>query len=150
MCSRLSEGNVRFLKSSAGGGAGDKRPGQPTEEAEGLLVKTTQKARQPSLFLALCRAFGPYFLVSSFYKIIHDILMFMGPIILRCAHGPPYLVPSDAFAFRTNERRRCYRLVEYRERRKFFFKELGRRSRVCRLQQFAERASFLGVGSLFL
>lgn len=27
--------------------------------------------------------FGPYFLVSTLYKIIHDVLMFVGPEILR-------------------------------------------------------------------
>ncbi|XP_061080827.1 multidrug resistance-associated protein 1 isoform X2 [Conger conger] len=80
---RLSEGTVYLGKTSAGGGEAGGTAGRPAEEAEVLLVKTGQKGRQPSLFLALCRAFGPYFLVSSFYKIIHDILMFMGPLILR-------------------------------------------------------------------
>uniref|UniRef100_A0A671NJH7 Multidrug resistance-associated protein 1 n=1 Tax=Sinocyclocheilus anshuiensis TaxID=1608454 RepID=A0A671NJH7_9TELE len=41
------------------------------------------KTGEPSLFCALCQTFGPYFLVSSLYKIIHDILMFVGPEILR-------------------------------------------------------------------
>uniref|UniRef100_A0A673I0F7 Multidrug resistance-associated protein 1 n=1 Tax=Sinocyclocheilus rhinocerous TaxID=307959 RepID=A0A673I0F7_9TELE len=57
--------------------------GQPIEESEILLAKTLQKTGEPSLFCALCRTFGPYFLVSSLYKIIHDILMFVGPEILR-------------------------------------------------------------------
>uniref|UniRef100_A0AAR2JQY6 ABC transmembrane type-1 domain-containing protein n=1 Tax=Pygocentrus nattereri TaxID=42514 RepID=A0AAR2JQY6_PYGNA len=56
---------------------------RPIEESEILIMKTPQKSGSPSLFLALCRTFGPYFLVSSFYKIIHDILMFVGPEILR-------------------------------------------------------------------
>uniref|UniRef100_A0A8C1FUZ7 Multidrug resistance-associated protein 1 n=1 Tax=Cyprinus carpio carpio TaxID=630221 RepID=A0A8C1FUZ7_CYPCA len=56
---------------------------QPIEESEILLAKTLQKTGEPSLFCALCRTFGPYFLVSSLYKIIHDILMFVGPEILR-------------------------------------------------------------------
>lgn len=83
MCPRLSEGTAYIPKRSTGNGAPDEGAGQPAEEVEVLLVKTAQKGRQPSLLLALCRAFGPYFLVSSFYKIIHDILMFTGPIILR-------------------------------------------------------------------
>lgn len=62
---------------------GEKKDGQPIEESEILLVKTLQKTGDPSLFCALCRTFGPYFLVSSLYKIIHDILMFVGPEILR-------------------------------------------------------------------
>uniref|UniRef100_A0A671NEJ6 Multidrug resistance-associated protein 1 n=1 Tax=Sinocyclocheilus anshuiensis TaxID=1608454 RepID=A0A671NEJ6_9TELE len=57
--------------------------GQPIEESEILLAKTLQKTGEPSLFCALCQTFGPYFLVSSLYKIIHDILMFVGPEILR-------------------------------------------------------------------
>uniref|UniRef100_A0A8C1FTC2 Multidrug resistance-associated protein 1 n=1 Tax=Cyprinus carpio carpio TaxID=630221 RepID=A0A8C1FTC2_CYPCA len=59
------------------------KDGQPIEESEILLTKTLQKTGDPSLFCALCRTFGPYFLVSSLYKIIHDILMFVGPEILR-------------------------------------------------------------------
>lgn len=62
---------------------GEKMDGQPIEESEILLAKTLQKTGEPSLFCALCRTFGPYFLVSSLYKIIHDILMFVGPEILR-------------------------------------------------------------------
>uniref|UniRef100_A0A8C2DG21 Multidrug resistance-associated protein 1 n=1 Tax=Cyprinus carpio TaxID=7962 RepID=A0A8C2DG21_CYPCA len=61
----------------------EKKDGQPIEESEILLTKTLQKTGDPSLFCALCRTFGPYFLVSSLYKIIHDILMFVGPEILR-------------------------------------------------------------------
>uniref|UniRef100_A0A671NKW8 Multidrug resistance-associated protein 1 n=1 Tax=Sinocyclocheilus anshuiensis TaxID=1608454 RepID=A0A671NKW8_9TELE len=62
---------------------GEKKDGQPIEESEILLAKTLQKTGEPSLFCALCQTFGPYFLVSSLYKIIHDILMFVGPEILR-------------------------------------------------------------------
>uniref|UniRef100_A0A671RZR5 Multidrug resistance-associated protein 1 n=1 Tax=Sinocyclocheilus anshuiensis TaxID=1608454 RepID=A0A671RZR5_9TELE len=61
----------------------EKKDGQPIEESEILLVKTLKKTGDPSLFCALCRTFGPYFLVSSLYKIVHDILMFVGPEILR-------------------------------------------------------------------
>ncbi|XP_062841096.1 multidrug resistance-associated protein 1 [Trichomycterus rosablanca] len=56
---------------------------QPAEESEILLTKAPQKNREASLLLALCGTFGPYFLVSSVYKIIHDVLMFAGPVILR-------------------------------------------------------------------
>nr|XP_061805833.1 multidrug resistance-associated protein 1-like [Nerophis lumbriciformis] len=52
------------------------------EESEILLVKTT-KRKEPSLLWALCQAFGPYFLISCLYKLIQDILMFVGPEILR-------------------------------------------------------------------
>ncbi|XP_042247990.1 multidrug resistance-associated protein 1 isoform X1 [Thunnus maccoyii] len=53
------------------------------EESEILIVKTPQKIKEPSLFWALCLTFGPYFLISCLYKIIQDILMFVGPEILR-------------------------------------------------------------------
>uniref|UniRef100_A0A8C2H8V0 Multidrug resistance-associated protein 1 n=1 Tax=Cyprinus carpio TaxID=7962 RepID=A0A8C2H8V0_CYPCA len=61
----------------------NKKDGQPIEESEILLTKTLQKTGDPSLFCALCRTFGPYFLVSSLYKIIHDILMFIHNIFLN-------------------------------------------------------------------
>ncbi|XP_041672661.1 multidrug resistance-associated protein 1 isoform X2 [Cheilinus undulatus] len=53
------------------------------EESEILLVKNPQKTKEPSLLWALCLTFGPYFLISCLYKIIQDILMFVGPEILR-------------------------------------------------------------------
>ncbi|KAF5894747.1 multidrug resistance-associated protein 1, partial [Clarias magur] len=55
---------------------------QPMEESEILISNSPQKPREPSLLLALCRTFGPYFLVSSVFKFIHDVLMFAGPVIL--------------------------------------------------------------------
>ncbi|KAM9784084.1 multidrug resistance-associated protein 1 [Syngnathus typhle] len=61
---------------------GNKENQPAEEESEILLVKNT-KRKEPSLLRALCLAFGPYFLVSCFYKFIQDILMFVGPEILR-------------------------------------------------------------------
>uniref|UniRef100_A0A673I3S4 Multidrug resistance-associated protein 1 n=1 Tax=Sinocyclocheilus rhinocerous TaxID=307959 RepID=A0A673I3S4_9TELE len=75
-CNKVKRSEVRTAR-------GEKKDGQPIEESEILLAKTLQKTGEPSLFCALCRTFGPYFLVSSLYKIIHDILMFVGPEILR-------------------------------------------------------------------
>uniref|UniRef100_A0A8C9ZNG8 Multidrug resistance-associated protein 1 n=1 Tax=Sander lucioperca TaxID=283035 RepID=A0A8C9ZNG8_SANLU len=57
--------------------------GRAVEESEILIVKTSQKTKEPSLFWALCLTFGPYFLISCLYKIIQDVLMFVGPEILR-------------------------------------------------------------------
>ncbi|KAI1883878.1 hypothetical protein AGOR_G00220620 [Albula goreensis] len=79
---RPAGGSAQFLRRPARGRGRADKAGQPGEEAEILLVKA-QSQREPSLLLALCRAFGPYFLVSSVYKIIHDLLMFVGPVILR-------------------------------------------------------------------
>ncbi|XP_033886772.3 multidrug resistance-associated protein 1-like isoform X3 [Acipenser ruthenus] len=62
--------------------SGEKKEG-PVDEAEVLIVKKTEKGRKPSLLLAMCHTFGPYFLISFLYKFIHDILMFVGPEILK-------------------------------------------------------------------
>lgn len=70
---------------------GEKKDGQPIEESEVLLIKT-QKSGEPSLFCALCRTFGPYFLISSLYKFIHDVLMFVGPEILR--YDPSFFIKT--------------------------------------------------------
>nr|XP_020037160.1 multidrug resistance-associated protein 1 isoform X1 [Castor canadensis] len=53
------------------------------EEAEALIVKAPQKERAPSLFKVLYKTFGPYFLVSFFFKALHDLMMFAGPEILK-------------------------------------------------------------------
>ncbi|XP_039632406.1 multidrug resistance-associated protein 1 isoform X1 [Polypterus senegalus] len=53
------------------------------EEEEILLVKRHKKNKEPSLFLALCYTFGPYFFVTFAYKLVHDLLMFVGPEILK-------------------------------------------------------------------
>uniref|UniRef100_A0A8C7Z3N0 Multidrug resistance-associated protein 1 n=1 Tax=Oryzias sinensis TaxID=183150 RepID=A0A8C7Z3N0_9TELE len=53
------------------------------EESEILIVKSPKKSGEPSLLWALCLTFAPHFLVSCLYKLIQDILMFVGPEILR-------------------------------------------------------------------
>ncbi|XP_017652829.1 multidrug resistance-associated protein 1 [Nannospalax galili] len=53
------------------------------EEVEALIVKSPQKERDPSLFKVLYKTFGPYFLMSFFFKAIHDLMMFAGPEILK-------------------------------------------------------------------
>ncbi|XP_015215911.2 multidrug resistance-associated protein 1 isoform X2 [Lepisosteus oculatus] len=70
-------------KRSARAAAGEKKDGAPAEESEVLIVQEPRKAQEPSLAMALCLAFGPHFLVSFVYKIIHDVLMFVGPEILK-------------------------------------------------------------------
>ncbi|XP_072225794.1 multidrug resistance-associated protein 1 isoform X2 [Leuresthes tenuis] len=61
----------------------DTKESRAVEEAEILIEKSPRKTKEPSLFLALCLTFGPYFLISCLYKAIQDILMFVGPEILR-------------------------------------------------------------------
>ncbi|XP_032957047.1 multidrug resistance-associated protein 1 isoform X1 [Rhinolophus ferrumequinum] len=53
------------------------------EEAEALIVKPSQKERDPSLFKVLYKTFGPYFLMSFLFKALHDLMMFTGPEILK-------------------------------------------------------------------
>ena len=65
------------------GSQGEGKEGRQRDEAEILLVRNPLKKGKPSLFWALCRTFGPHFLVSSFYKMVQDVLMFVGPEILR-------------------------------------------------------------------
>ncbi|CAJ1076635.1 multidrug resistance-associated protein 1 [Xyrichtys novacula] len=61
----------------------ENKEGCAVEESEILIVKNPQKTKEPSLLWALCLTFGPYFLISCLYKAIQDILMFVGPEILR-------------------------------------------------------------------
>uniref|UniRef100_A0A669BAZ5 Multidrug resistance-associated protein 1 n=1 Tax=Oreochromis niloticus TaxID=8128 RepID=A0A669BAZ5_ORENI len=57
--------------------------GQAVEESEILILRPRKKNKEPSLLWALCLTFGPYFFISCIYKLIQDILMFVGPEILR-------------------------------------------------------------------
>ncbi|XP_063510107.1 uncharacterized protein LOC129016289 isoform X10 [Pongo pygmaeus] len=57
--------------------------GDANEEVEALIVKSPQKEWNPSLFKVLYKTFGPYFLMSFFFKAIHDLMMFSGPQILK-------------------------------------------------------------------
>uniref|UniRef100_A0A669C4I6 Multidrug resistance-associated protein 1 n=1 Tax=Oreochromis niloticus TaxID=8128 RepID=A0A669C4I6_ORENI len=56
--------------------------GQAVEESEILILRPRKKNKEPSLLWALCLTFGPYFFISCIYKLIQDILMFVGPEIL--------------------------------------------------------------------
>uniref|UniRef100_A0AAX7UL15 Multidrug resistance-associated protein 1 n=1 Tax=Astatotilapia calliptera TaxID=8154 RepID=A0AAX7UL15_ASTCA len=56
---------------------------QAVEESEILILRPRKKNKEPSLLWALCLTFGPYFFISCIYKLIQDILMFVGPEILR-------------------------------------------------------------------
>ncbi|XP_039741515.1 multidrug resistance-associated protein 1 [Pteropus medius] len=53
------------------------------EEEEALIVKASQKEREPSLFKVLYKTFGPHFLMSFLFKALHDLMMFTGPEILK-------------------------------------------------------------------
>uniref|UniRef100_A0A4W6BTC4 ATP-binding cassette, sub-family C (CFTR/MRP), member 3 n=1 Tax=Lates calcarifer TaxID=8187 RepID=A0A4W6BTC4_LATCA len=53
------------------------------EEVEVLLSNQKAAPRQPSFLRALIKAFGPYFLIGSAYKLLQDIITFVNPQLLR-------------------------------------------------------------------
>uniref|UniRef100_A0A2K5NEP1 Multidrug resistance-associated protein 1 n=1 Tax=Cercocebus atys TaxID=9531 RepID=A0A2K5NEP1_CERAT len=83
-CAKTRKQPVKVVYSS-------KDPAQPkdsskvdaNEEVEALIVKSPRKEWNPSLFKVLYKTFGPYFLMSFFFKAIHDLMMFSGPEILK-------------------------------------------------------------------
>ncbi|ODQ67153.1 multidrug resistance-associated protein 1 [Nadsonia fulvescens var. elongata DSM 6958] len=46
-------------------------------------AQLANKGKEPSLFWAIAKSFGGPFLVGGFYKIVHDILAFVNPQLLR-------------------------------------------------------------------
>uniref|UniRef100_A0A8D0DBY8 ATP-binding cassette, sub-family C (CFTR/MRP), member 3 n=1 Tax=Sander lucioperca TaxID=283035 RepID=A0A8D0DBY8_SANLU len=52
-------------------------------EVEVLLSNPKAASRQPSFLRALIRAFGPYFLIGSAYKLLQDVITFVNPQLLR-------------------------------------------------------------------
>ena len=55
--------------------------------AEGTEAETTaavqSKTHEPSLWWAICRTFYKPFILSSFFKLGHDILLFVSPMLLK-------------------------------------------------------------------
>lgn len=62
-----------------GEGGGESSP----EEAEVLLSNQKAAPHQPSFLRALIKAFGPYFLIGSAYKVLQDVITFVNPQLLR-------------------------------------------------------------------
>ncbi|XP_069374124.1 ATP-binding cassette sub-family C member 3 isoform X3 [Paralichthys olivaceus] len=62
-----------------GGGGGESSP----EEVEVLLSNQKTAPHKPSFLRALIKAFGPYFLIGSAYKLLQDIVTFVNPQLLR-------------------------------------------------------------------
>ena len=58
--------------------------GNTSDGKEYVTVHTGQKkAKQPSLFKALCISFGPYYMLGGVYKLVADIISFINPQLLR-------------------------------------------------------------------
>uniref|UniRef100_A0A671QU37 Canalicular multispecific organic anion transporter 2-like n=1 Tax=Sinocyclocheilus anshuiensis TaxID=1608454 RepID=A0A671QU37_9TELE len=53
------------------------------EEEEEVLLSKWKEVRQPSFLRALLRAFGPYFLIGSAFKLLQDLITFVNPQLLR-------------------------------------------------------------------
>lgn len=70
---------ANHIGGGGGGGGGESSP----EEVEVLLAKQKGTPRQPSFLRALIKAFGPYFLIGSAYKLLQDIITFVNPELLR-------------------------------------------------------------------
>uniref|UniRef100_A0A672Q4D1 ABC-type glutathione-S-conjugate transporter n=1 Tax=Sinocyclocheilus grahami TaxID=75366 RepID=A0A672Q4D1_SINGR len=78
----LNEWEVEKSKAKAGPGAEPNHVSVSPEEEEVLLSKR-KEARQPSFLRALLRAFGPYFLIGSAFKLLQDLITFVNPQLLR-------------------------------------------------------------------
>lgn len=53
-----------------------------TEEVEVLLSKTKTHTK-PSFLRSLIKAFGPYFLIGSAFKLLQDLITFVNPQLLK-------------------------------------------------------------------
>ncbi|XP_028267253.1 multidrug resistance-associated protein 1 isoform X2 [Parambassis ranga] len=82
-CQKVKRTEQKTLYSPKRAHHNDGKEDRAVEESEILIVKTPKKTKESSLFWALCLTFGPYFFISCLYKIIQDVLMFVGPEILR-------------------------------------------------------------------
>ncbi|XP_073684496.1 ATP-binding cassette sub-family C member 3 isoform X2 [Garra rufa] len=67
---------------TAGQGAEPNHVSTSPEEEEVLLSKR-KDVRQPSFLRALLKAFGPYFLIGSAFKLLQDLITFVNPQLLR-------------------------------------------------------------------
>lgn len=70
---------TNHIGAGGGGGGGESSP----EEVEVLLSNQKASSRQPSFLRALIKAFGPYFLIGSAFKLMQDVITFVNPQLLR-------------------------------------------------------------------
>jgi hypothetical protein len=71
----LSTFNILYLKN-------------PSEVGKVKII--TRKLKQPSMVLCLCKTFAGKFIAGSFLKLIHDIILFSGPVLLYKYCGITY------------------------------------------------------------
>ncbi|XP_045924011.1 ATP-binding cassette sub-family C member 3 isoform X6 [Micropterus dolomieu] len=77
--SKPAPSTTNHVGGGGGGGGGESSP----EEVEVLLSKEKAASQQPSFLRALIRAFGPYFLIGSAFKLLQDVITFVNPQLLR-------------------------------------------------------------------
>ena len=69
---------------SEGLGNGEGAPAATVKEpAEMTTAAVQSKTYKPSLWLAICRTYCKPFVVGSFFKLGHDILLFLSPMLLK-------------------------------------------------------------------
>ncbi|RNA36438.1 multidrug resistance-associated 1 [Brachionus plicatilis] len=71
---------IRSGNKSYGNGTVDEE--QKLTETPQVKIKGEKKVKKPSFTLCLCRVYAGKFLAGSFIKLIQDILLFVGPVIL--------------------------------------------------------------------
>ena len=68
-------------------GSGETAPaGEAGNEAE-TTAAVRRKTYEPSLWLAICRTYFKPFVVGAFFKLGHDTLMFISPLLLKYVFG---------------------------------------------------------------
>ncbi|KAG7491793.1 hypothetical protein MATL_G00007720 [Megalops atlanticus] len=78
-CNRDKDTHAKYSKSPSAAEAN--HVGGDVEEAE-VLLSGQQESRQPSFLRSLLKAFGPYFLIGSAFKLLQDLITFVNPQLL--------------------------------------------------------------------
>ena len=71
------------LKSEALGSGEGKPTSTDGQQAEETIATVQSKVYEPSLWLAICRTFCKPFTVGAFFKLGHDVLLFVSPLLLK-------------------------------------------------------------------
>ena len=77
------EGNEKEPLKAEVSGSGEKARAGETKEQTSTTTAVRSKAYEPSLWLAICRTFCKPFAVGAFFKLGHDTLMFLSPLLLK-------------------------------------------------------------------
>jgi len=64
-------------------GSGEGTPTATVGQQPEATAVVESKIYEPSLWLAICRTFCKPFIVGAFFKLGHDILLFVSPLLLK-------------------------------------------------------------------